>query len=162
MSGKGFIAIAAMARNRVIGNQGKIPWRLPDEFRWFKEKTMGGILVMGRKTYESIGRPLPGRETIVISRTGTTYPGTTTKNSLTELQPETEPKDVFIAGGAEIYRQALPSCTDLFLTVVNLEPEGDTWFPAFETDFIQTKIVRSHPEFQVIHYRNLRCLPTTG
>ena len=66
---KTFKAIAAMAENRAIGNQGDIPWHLPEDFKWFKQTTMGAILVMGRKTYESIGRPLPGRETFVLSRT---------------------------------------------------------------------------------------------
>jgi dihydrofolate reductase len=64
-----FYAIAAMSENRVIGNQGKIPWHLPEDFRWFKHKTMGGTLIMGRKTFESIGKPLPGRETLVVTRT---------------------------------------------------------------------------------------------
>ncbi|HAV62180.1 MAG TPA: dihydrofolate reductase, partial [Verrucomicrobiales bacterium] len=70
-----FTAIAAMSENRVIGHGNRIPWHLPEDFRFFKSTTMGHVLVMGRKTFESIGRPLPGRETIVLSRTGFSHPG---------------------------------------------------------------------------------------
>ena len=82
---KKFQAIAAMAENRVIGNGNKIPWHLPDDFKWFKAKTMGHILIMGRKTFESIGRPLPGRETIILSQSGCRAPGTRTVESLEQL-----------------------------------------------------------------------------
>src|SRR4051812_22703429 len=124
-------AIAAMSLNRVIGAANKIPWHLPEDFQWFKRMTTGHIIVMGRKTFESIGKPLPNRTTIVLSRSGTQIAGVQTIAALSELHvPETErnDRDIFICGGAEIYKQALPLCSDLFLTVVKREVEGDTFF----------------------------------
>jgi dihydrofolate reductase len=148
-----YIAIAAMAQNRVIGQQGKIPWHLPDDFKWFKETTLGHILVMGRKTFESIGRPLPGRETLIISRSGFTAPGTRTLSSWDELASfDPKGKKIFIAGGAEIYRQALPSCSDLYLTVVKQTIEGDAFFPVFEENFGPGKIIRTTTDFDIFHY----------
>src|SRR5690606_6886289 len=104
----GWKAIVAMAENRVIGAGNRIPWRLPDELRWFKAATMGGTLVMGRKTYESIGRPLPGRRTVVLSRSGRAFPGTTLVLSLDDLarMQGDLPKPVFITGGAEVFAEA--------------------------------------------------------
>jgi len=150
-----WIAIAAMARNRVIGNSGKIPWHISDEFRWFKSRTMGGVLVMGRKTYESIGRPLPGRETVVISRAGQEFKGTQTLRSLEELaEKDFSGKEIFIAGGAEIYGMALPRCSVLLLSVIDLEPLGDVLFPEFESGFDLVGEVMNHPQFRVLEYRN--------
>ena len=103
-----FKAIAAMTNNRVIGNKGAIPWHLPEDFKWFKRTTMGQVLVMGRKTYESIGRPLPGRETFVFSRTQREIPGVQCFTDLAELERLETDKVIWIAGGSEIYRQMLP------------------------------------------------------
>src|SRR5512139_593976 len=111
-------AIAAMAPNRVIGRGNSIPWHLPEDFRWFKSTTMGHVLVMGSRTFRSIGRALPGRTTLVLSRSGFAAPGVQTVGSLQELAPLTESREVFICGGAEVYRQALPYCSDLYLTVL--------------------------------------------
>ena len=83
---KAFKAIAAMSENRVIGADGRIPWHLPEDFRWFKQTTLGHILVMGRKTFESIGRPLPGRQTLILSRQGFSAPGTVTVADLSALE----------------------------------------------------------------------------
>src|SRR5271154_3909195 len=80
-----FHAIAAMSENRVIGNQGKIPWHIPEDFRWFKHKTMGGTLIMGRKTFESIGKPLPGRKTVVLTRQPMEVPGVKVYHDATTL-----------------------------------------------------------------------------
>lgn len=142
-------AIAAMAKNRVIGNGNAIPWHVPEDFRFFKQTTMGGILLMGRKTYESIGRPLPGRITVVLSRSGKLPAGTPPSENLlcirelSELEKIAPEKKIFVAGGAEIYRQLLPLCTELFLTEIELEPEGDAFFPPFEADFgAGTEILR--------------------
>ena len=148
-----WIAIAAMARNRVIGKDGKIPWHISDEFRWFKKRTMGGVLVMGRKTYESIGRPLAGRETIVVSGSGRKFEGIKVIRSLKELEKENFlGREIFIAGGAEIYRQALSKCATLYLSVIHMEPEGDTFFPPFEDKFSLTEKISSHAEFDVFRY----------
>ncbi|HRZ37337.1 MAG TPA: dihydrofolate reductase [Candidatus Paceibacterota bacterium] len=151
---KHFKAIAAMALNRVIGRDHHIPWHLPDDFRWFKRLTMGHVLVMGRRTFESIGRPLPGRETIVLSRSGFQVPGVRTVSDLASLDPTSDPRDFFICGGAEIYTQTLPRCSDLYLTLVKREVDGDTFFPPFEDRFDLAKILETNPEFDILHYVN--------
>src|SRR3989442_491152 len=89
-------AIAAMSLNRVIGQGNKIPWHLPEDFKFFKQTTMGHILLMGRKTFESIGRPLPGRETIVLSRSGFVFPGVHSVSDLSQIDWKNEPRTVFI------------------------------------------------------------------
>jgi dihydrofolate reductase len=147
-------AIAAMAKNRVIGAHGKIPWHLPDDFRWFKRATIGGVVVMGRKTYESLGKPLPGRENVVLSRSAE-IPGVRMIRSMEQLLSESfGEREVWIIGGSDLYAQALPFCTDLYLSLVDLEPEGDALFPAFESAFELREIIESHPEFKVQHYTN--------
>jgi dihydrofolate reductase len=153
---KYFKALAAMAENRVIGQGGRIPWYLPEDFRWFKRTTMGHVLVMGRRTFESIGRPLPGRETIVLSRSGFAYPGVRTVPRLEDIEWEGENRELFICGGAEVYRQALPFCSDLFLTRVRRVAEGDVVFPPFEDRFEFLDTLLETPEFRVEHHRN-RC-----
>lgn len=151
---KHFKAIAAMSLNRVIGNGNKIPWHLPEDFKWFKATTLGHALVMGRKTFESIGRPLPGRETIVLSRAGWSHPGVQTVASLEAAAEFARDRQVFICGGAQIYEQALPLCSDLFLTVVKREVQGDAFFPAFEDRFELVAELRDTAEFKILHYRN--------
>ncbi len=152
-----FKAIAAMSLNRVIGSGNRIPWHLPEDFKWFKQTTTGHVIVMGRKTYESIGRPLPNRTTVVVSRSGATIPGVESVSSLDELDPDGDllrGREVFICGGAEIYRQLLPCCSDLYLTVVKREVEGDVFFPEFESAFQLVSEVMDRPEFKILHYRN--------
>jgi dihydrofolate reductase len=148
-----FTAIAAMSENRVIGRGLEIPWRLPEDFKWFKQTTLGHVLVMGRKTFESIGRPLPGRETIVLTRSAFSHPGVTTASTLEEVETQVGDRQAFIAGGAEIYRLALPRCSDLYLTLVKRTVEGDVFFPPFEDQFELVKEVRDTPEFKILHYR---------
>lgn len=123
--------VAAVARNGVIGKDGGLPWHLPDDLRHFKAVTMGGVLVMGRKTYESIGRPLPGRTTVVVTRQQNwAAEGVLTARSVTEaLELAESLGDVFVVGGAEIYHQTLELADVLELTHVDRDPEGDTWFP---------------------------------
>ena len=124
--------IAAMAENRVIGRDGAIPWQVPGEQKLFKRITLGHTLVMGRKTHESIGRPLPGRLNIVVSRRPDFRPeGCLTAASLPEalaLVPPAE-TEVFVIGGGQLYREALPLAGRIYLTVVPLEVAGDTFFP---------------------------------
>ena len=121
-------AIAAMARNRVIGDKGTIPWHLPEDFKWVKQCTLGQSIAMGRKTFASMGRPLPRRENIVISRSASEIPGCVVLPSLDALAEYQAEGDIWIFGGAEIYRQALPRVHELFLTIVEMAPEGDTFF----------------------------------
>ena len=101
---KHFKAIAAMSLNRVIGAGNQIPWHLPEDFKWFKQMTTGQIVVMGRKTFESIGRPLPNRETIILSRSRFEHPGTRTVASLREVLVSGETREVFICGWAAASR----------------------------------------------------------
>ena len=148
-----FIAIAAMSENRVIGRGSQIPWHLPEDFKWFKQTTLGHVLVMGRKTFESIGRPLPGRDIIVLTRSGFSHPGVTTAATLEEVAAKVADREVFIAGGAEIYRLALPRCSDIYLTLVKRTVEGDVFYPSFEDQFELAAELRDTPEFKILHYR---------
>jgi dihydrofolate reductase len=150
---KPFKAIAAMSLNRVIGAGNRIPWHLPEDFKWFKAMTTGHVIVMGRKTFESIGRPLPNRTTIVLSRSEFSFPGVITVPGLDGIQPEIDGREYFICGGAEIYAQALPRCSDLYLTLVKREVEGDTFFPLFEEMFELASVLQDNPEFSILHYR---------
>ena len=186
---KHFKAIAAMSLNRVIGAGGRIPWHLPADFKWFKKVTMGHLIVMGRKTFESLGRPLPNRRNLILTH----HPQRLIKqhpeifgqyhewrggqhlkhahqfrfsklgevqeteifvfNSLDRLNPDEFPNDIFICGGAEIYAQALPRCSDLYLTLVNREVEGDAFFPPFEDRFTLAEQILEAPDYQILHYR---------
>ena len=149
-----FKAIAAMSENRVIGRGKEIPWHIPEDFKWFKETTMGHVLVMGRHTFESIGKALPGRETMVLTRGEFSHPDVTVIRSLDEVAARLEGRDCFIAGGAQVYEQALARCSDLFLTLVKREVEGDVFFPEFENYFEEVAVLRDEAEFRIIHYRN--------
>jgi len=151
---KPFKAIAAMSLNRVIGAGNKIPWHLPEDFKWFKRTTTGNVIVMGRKTFESIGKPLPNRDTIVLSRGQFSHPGVRVVTSLAELAPLVVGREVFIAGGAQVYAQALPLCSDLYLTLVNREVEGDAFFPPFEDHFELVATLQENADFKILHYRN--------
>lgn len=154
---KPFKAIAAMSLNRVIGAGNKIPWHLPEDFKWFKKMTTGQVIVMGRKTYESIGRPLPNRATIVLSRSPLDISGVKVLADLKQLdslEPELANREIFICGGAQLYEQALPLCSDLYLTLVKRKVEGDTFFPPFEHGFTLSEEVMDHPDFKILHYRS--------
>jgi dihydrofolate reductase len=155
---KPFKAIAAMSLNRVIGAGNRIPWHLPEDFKWFKQMTTGQVIVMGRKTFESIGKALPNRTTIVLTRSAGPIPGVRTINDLSRLDPadpDLAGREVFICGGAQIYRQTLPLCSDLYLTLVQRVVEGDTLFPRFEDQFELVEEVLHRPEFKILHYRAL-------
>ena len=130
------ILIAAMAKNRVIGRDNAIPWHIPGELQRFKALTMGHTLIMGRKTFESIGRALPGRKTLIISRNPEYQAkGCLVAQSLTAalaLCPETE--TIFIAGGGEIYREGLNLAEAIYLTVLDREVDGEVLFPEFDPE----------------------------
>ena len=145
-----FHAIAAMSDNRVIGNQGKIPWHIPEDFRWFKHKTMGGTLIMGRKTFESIGKPLPGRKTLVITHNVAPYdvPDCCNLASLDEALSKL-PEPYWVCGGAQIYAALLPKCATLHLTQVKRQLEGDAFMPEFKGDFELEQIIHDNPAFRV-------------
>jgi dihydrofolate reductase len=179
------IAIAAMSRNRVIGNGGSIPWRIPDELRWFRRTTLGGVVVMGRRTFESLPKPLDGRLNVVLTRHprrllldeslrdryGQAVVGAPADRSrdVTQLHlPRMPVAEVRLArgieslarsgmrtwlcGGAQVYQQFLDRCTELYLTVVNREVEGDAYFPPFEHLFDLAGVIAEFPEFRVHRY----------
>ena len=128
-------ALVAMAKNRVIGRDNTLPWRLSADLKRFKQLTLGHTLVMGRKTYESIGRPLPGRRMVVITRQPGFRPeGVQVVHSLEEAlaAAPADEQELFIGGGAEIYRQAMPLTDRLYLTVIEREVEGDAYFPELD------------------------------
>lgn len=147
-------AIAAMSQNRVIGNKGEIPWHLPEDFKWFKRTTLGGTLIMGRVTWESIGKPLPGRKTVVLSRSKIDLPPEVSLYHSLEAVPAQE-NNIWICGGAKLYRQALPACTDLYLSIIEKKVQGDAFFPEFEEQFTLCGEVFRSEGFHVLHYKNL-------
>jgi dihydrofolate reductase len=204
---KYFKAIAAMSENRVIGMENRIPWREPEDFKWFKETTMGNITVMGRKTFESLGKPLLNRKNLILTRhpqklikrhpeifdgydhqewRGGLDVGLDLKkryqlrfqfhfkksvkgreteilifNSLERLNPTDFENDIFICGGAQIYEQMLPRCSDLYLTVIKRTVEGDAFFPKFEDRFRLFREIKDCGTFKILHYKH-RGLETEG
>jgi dihydrofolate reductase len=145
-------AIAAMALNRVIGRAGKIPWHLPEDFRWFKRMTTGGVVLMGRKTFESLGKPLPNRQNVVVTR-GEAIEGVETVRELAAFdEARYAPREVWLIGGADLYRQLLPRCTDLYLSVLRQAYDGDAFFPEFEHAYTLAGVPFECAEFEVRHY----------
>ncbi|AGC47837.1 dihydrofolate reductase [Myxococcus stipitatus DSM 14675] len=143
-------AIVAMASNRAIGHQNQLPWRLPADLARFKRLTMGHTLVMGRKTYESIGRPLPGRTTVVITRQHDfAPPGVTVAHSVDEALQFAEARgddEVFIAGGADLYAQTMARTQRLYLTRIAREYPGDVFFPDVDLSGWRLVEEEQHPE----------------
>ena len=134
--------IAAMAANRAIGIDGRLPWRLPADLKRFKTLTVGHTLVMGRKTHESIGRPLPGRNTIVVTRQADyAPPGVQVAHSVDEALEKAGDGEVFVGGGEEIFRQTLDRADRIYLTRIEKDFPGDTFFP--EIDEAVWKVVET-------------------
>ncbi len=145
-----------MSLNRVIGRAGHLPWHLPEDFRWFKQTTSGQAILMGRKTFESLGHPLPNRSHLVVSRSAN-FPGVAMIRDLASFQPETyAPLEVWVIGGADVYAQLLPRCEELLLTVVQRDVEGDAFFPPFEDEFNYVETPFRTPDFEVRRYRHAR------
>ncbi len=144
-----------MASNRVIGNNGKLPWHISEELQWFRQTTLHQTLLMGRKTFESMGcRPLPQRTTYVLSSQKIPYEGIHAITSIDELN---ELQDtVWLCGGAHMYEQFLPLCSELFLTVIHNTYEGDAVFPQFEHLFKQRAVLKTTEAFEIQKWgRNL-------
>lgn len=150
--------ILAMADNGTIGHHNALPWHLPNDLKFFKNSTLGKPIVMGRKTYESIGRPLPGRDNIIISHTLSQHeiPGCKVFNSLqdaiADINAQGDHSEIMIMGGAQIYQAALPLMDRLYLTHVHAEVLGDTKMPAF--DFTNAKLIfeEKHQKDEKNHY----------
>jgi dihydrofolate reductase len=133
--------IAAVAHNGVIGRKNRLPWHIPEDFKWFKAKTQGRPVIMGRKTFESIGRVLPGRRNLILSTMKAySVPGAETHASLEEALASCASRgddEVFIIGGEKLFREALPLSSRLYLTVIHRDFEGDALFPEIpEREFV--------------------------
>ena len=142
------IAIAAMSRNRVIGADGRIPWHISEDLKFFKRTTLGHIIVMGRKTYDSLGKPLPGRENWVVSREAD-IAGVTVLRSFDAIEEPTDGRQLYIIGGAQLYAALLPRCSELLLTRIDRDVEGDTFFPEFESTFDTGEILEFGPGYEI-------------
>jgi dihydrofolate reductase len=180
-------AIAAMSRNRVIGDGNVIPWRIADELKWFRRTTYGRVVIMGRRTFESLPKPLDGRINVVLTRDpvrlraeaapGSAFAGALVgaaahrppdlsqltdgkgaptevrlAESLESLERAGLTRDAWLCGGAQLYRQYLGRCSELLLSVVDREVQGDTLFPPFEHLFDLAGVVAGFPEFEVLRY----------
>ncbi|TDS92624.1 dihydrofolate reductase [Rahnella sp. BIGb0236] len=127
--------IAALATDRVIGMENAMPWHLPGDLAWFKRNTLNKPVIMGRKTFESIGRPLPGRLNIIISSNPGEHDGVTWVTSVdAALATAGDVEEVMVMGGGRVYEQLLPKANRLYLTHIDAEVEGDTHFPDYEPD----------------------------
>jgi dihydrofolate reductase len=151
------IAIAAVARNGVIGAEGDIPWRIPADWARFKRLTMGQVLIMGRKTWASIGRALPGRTTFVVTRDGRwrgdgVYAVPAVEQAF-EQAAARNPETIFVAGGGEIYRAAWDRLTGLEITEVDAEPDGDVTFPPIDPQLWSEVSREPHEGFSFVRYR---------
>ena len=151
------ILIAAVGANHVIGREGEMPWHLPEDLAHFKATTMGHTLVMGRKTYDSIGRALPGRRTVVMtSQIGWHAPSIEVAHSLAEALALAGPTEVFIVGGGQVYREAIPFADQLMLTEVDQSPEGDAVFPTIDPEHWRETGRQAHAGFAFVTYERQR------
>jgi dihydrofolate reductase len=161
---KSLTVVAALGCNGAIGLDGAMPWHLPAELAHFKQTTMGRSIVMGRKTWEAIGKALPGRQNIVVSRNPDFLaPNADVASSLDEAIAIAESEEVMIVGGASLYEHALPAASRMVLTHIDCEPEADTWFPKWnEADWEITSRKSFEPgdrnnlAFEVVEYRRKR------
>ena len=148
-------AIVAVALNGVIGNGLLIPWHISEDFKHFKKTTMGGIIVMGRKTWQSLGeRPLPNRENVVITSTPENIKNAKGFSSLAEVFDayKNDSRTIWICGGANLYTQALPFCDEIILSRVKFAPQGNIFFPSINALFKKTSILSKHKLFNVVRY----------
>ena len=150
-----------MAANRVIGRGGVLPWHLPDDLKFFKALTLGHPVVMGRKTFASIGRPLPRRRNIVLSRppaagaTAWSAPGVEVIHAPEELSRLSLSGRVFVIGGSEIYRLLLPLCASVIVSKLHDAHDGDAFMPPFEAAFPVAEPLAAYPDFEVWEHRRV-------
>lgn len=153
-----FSLIAAVAKNNCIGVKNKIPWNIPEDFQYFRKTTLGKTCVMGQATYESIigylGKPLPGRQTVVVSLDPNykVPEGVRLFTSLEDVFTKLKDEDVFICGGASIYRQTIDRVDTLYITWVNQEPDGDVFFPKIDPQNWREVWREDHTEFSFVKY----------
>ncbi|GGO75295.1 dihydrofolate reductase [Nocardioides deserti] len=154
--GRRVVLVAAVADNGVIGAGGDIPWRIPEDFAHFKRTTLGHTLLMGRATYDSIGRPLPGRTTVVLTRDREwSVDGVLVAHDLDEAFALADglDGDLMVAGGAQVYRDALPHADEQVLTEVRRSPDGDTFYPAFDRAAWEETSREVHDGFDIVRLR---------
>lgn len=155
--------IAAMGKNRAIGLDGRMPWHLPAELQHFKQATMGKTIVMGRKTWQAIGRPLPGRQNIVISRNSSFIStGAELADSLTKAIEISQADEIMVIGGGQLYTLAMPFAQRMILTLVDIEPQADTWFPVWDIKQWQATEERhfqsnglDQPSYRIVEYTRI-------
>lgn len=164
------VIIVAMNQNRLIGKAGGLPWHVPADLKHFKQTTMGHALIMGRKTYDSCGKPLPGRRNIVITRDPATYAAVANADASTpkgtmldfvatldaaiELCRSRREEIAFIAGGSQIYAQAMPVVDEMIITMIDApDAEGDAYFPKIDQIDWETSPFKADPSLRVSHYR---------
>jgi dihydrofolate reductase len=149
--------IVAMTQNRVIGNKNQIPWHIPKEQALFKKITMGHTILMGRKTYESIGRVLPGRKNGVITRNpGFHGEGIIVYPSLDKALKVHAGESFFVIGGEEIFNQTISRADEIYLTTIHITIPGDRFFPPFDKtryEIVEIRFFRGEPDYEWIHYR---------
>ena len=155
------IIIVAVAKNNVIGRDGSLPWHLPSDLQHFKKTTMGYPLIMGRKTYESIGRPLPGRDNVVLTRDPELdLPGCIVVHSMQEAIDHCRNEEkVFIIGGADIFRLALPMTDTMIVTALEREVEGDVYLDPIDTrtfEIVAEQMCNEEEPYQIIRYERKR------
>lgn len=136
--------LVAMDKNHVIGLNNDLPWRLPNDLKFFKQTTTGNTIIMGRKTYESIGKPLPNRKSVVLTKGGGDYPSEVDVisdiESIHKYDKKQPDKELFVIGGANVFKQVLPFADCIYVTLIDEAFSGDTFFPAFsEADWKLTK-----------------------
>jgi len=140
--------VAAMDKNQVIGEDNKIPWTIPNEMKKFKQLTSGNTIVMGRKTFESIGKPLPDRNNVVLSTTMQPTEGITVCRSIEDI-----PKNnIFVIGGSQVYKQAIPLASKMYISYVKKKYKGDAFFPKFNKAEWRVESREDHPEFELVVY----------
>lgn len=157
------IIVVAVAKNNVIGRDGKLPWHLPSDLQHFKKTTMGFPLIMGRKTFESIGRPLPGRDNIVLTRDPSLQlPGCIVVHTFEDAVEHCGSEEkVFIIGGAEIFRIALPFTDTIIVTALERDVEGDVYFEPINTDEFELVDQKDYDEeepYQILRYERTKVL----
>lgn len=152
------IIIAAMDKNRVIGKNNRLPWHIADDLKNFKALTAGNTVIMGRKTYESIGKPLPNRNNIVISSSMPETSGVTVCRTIAEAldKARAHQKETFIIGGASIYEQSLQFTDKLIISHVKREVDGDAFFPEFDKNEWEVEKREDHPDFELVIYARKR------
>lgn len=148
------IAIVAMTPDRIIGKDGALPWHLPEDLKFFKRTTQGHPILMGRKTFESIGHPLPKRQNMVLTQDPSWHAdGVEVLHRPPDLRDtELVGQTVYIIGGAEIYQLFLPLLSEIIVTHVHENFSGDTTFPEFEDQFTKSEVLEEHPDFTIRRY----------